>query len=264
MITDRGMKWLRGRKYFSAVANPMWANSVETAGGAAFTSAHNLGVTPAIAHFGMTELDADDTCDYVEGTHTAVNAVSTDLGDASTKGQALCGICGTEVNALGFPGVRMITAADKFTWCIRDMLHEMDESQPLGVKVHWTSGSATIADTVSWTTLLDVVAAGAVFVSPTTALDTPVYGSGTTVADAVEGAGFNQWTTRGLKNKNFLTRAQIDAGACIMLSVTLTAFVTITENIYLLGVEVDYAPRRCGGGLAAGARRLRHASAAAL
>ena len=57
-------------------------------------------------------------------------------------------------------------------------------------------------------------------------------------------AALNKWTERGIKNGGFLTRAQVTAGACMILNIEgVASGITVGSEItLLLGVEIDYAP----------------------
>lgn len=230
---DSNIDWLRKRVYWPAVSNPMWALTAE--GTATFSVAHNLGATPDAVLLGLSEDDGTAN-DIAPGTHTEALAVAT-LATAS-KAFALCGITGKEVSTFGFPGVTLVED-DKVAFCRRVPL-DVDPKYAMGVRVNFTTGSSTALDDFTFLALLDFKAVNAALIAPVTALDTAIVTQTLGTATAY----LNKWSPRGIKNANFLTRAQVEAGAMMMLSIE--ADVADTTAI-LLGVEIDYVPQQTKG-----------------
>lgn len=125
---------------------------------------------------------------------------------------------------------------------------DLNPDFPLGIRVHWSSGTAsTTVTTVSWVALLVFKAIDAVLTGAGAgALDTVI-----TLAQAVSAtAKLNNWSSRGLKTMlGVLTRAQIlgAGGAMGHLSINLSAAggtIDSSNAIWLLGVELDYVPMK--------------------
>ena len=155
-------------------------------------------------------------------------------GDAYDAGAVALG----EVSTFGYGAPLMAAAGDLV--CHHTMVpNDWDPEYPLGFKVWWTSGSSTVADTISWKVAIDFKVEGETLIAPTTALDTVV-----ALLDNVTGAYDQQKTARGIKNKSWLTRAQVDAGADMMFHVEMDAFAAgLSESKFLLGLEIDYVVR---------------------
>jgi len=143
-----------------------------------------------------------------------------------------------EVSTFGYAGLLMESADDEGGYAMMVPKH-WDPAEPLGFTVWWTSGSATTDDSVTWLALAKFFAEGATLSAPA-ALDTVI------VADDVTGAYDIQKSSRGIKNANWLTHAQLDAGAFMAVNVEMAAFdVGLDEAKLFLGLEIDYMPRRC-------------------
>lgn len=143
----------------------------------------------------------------------------------------------TELSTFGYGGALMAVAGDKVAHALR-VPYDMDPQEAVGFTVLWTSGSSTVADTIDWIVLADFKAVGAALIAPATALDTAI------AQDTVTGANHVQRSSRGIKNSGFLSRAQVDAGAMMVVSVEMDAFAAgLTEAKQYLGLEVDYVVR---------------------
>ncbi len=246
-VTDRQIGYIRGREYWPAVSNSMWNQAAEAAGtGSAQNLAHNLGATPAIVVAMQTQQDTTAS-DIAFGTHTATNSVITQP-DSAQLAATVAGVTGTEISTFGAPGVEVGTLGDVFTFA-RRVPNNFDPDWPLGFKVHYTSGGTMVAtDSFSWIILADIKNEDVAIAAASTVLDTVVplldlYGSTT--------AYLNKWTARGIMDKDWATRAQVEAGAMIVVSVELDAVVGITlgatNPTFFLGLEIDYAPRQTQG-----------------
>jgi len=157
-----------------------------------------------------------------------------------------------EVNSLGMMGVLMVTAADDIRTFLR-LPMEVNTNHAINFRVHWTSGSATTADTITWKVFADIIAAGGTFAAPTSVLDTAI------AQDTVTGAWANEWTEWGVLNGGTTTTTILENGAVLALIVELDAFaVGLSESKYILGLEIEYTPRitaRTGGGMIYAAER---------
>jgi len=143
-----------------------------------------------------------------------------------------------EISTFGFAALLMEAAGDEGGYAFMVPKH-WDPAEELGFTVWWSSGSSTAADTIDWLVLAKFFAEGVVLTAPA-ALDTTI------AQDTVVDANFGQKTSRGIKNKNWLTHAQVDAGAIIAVNVEMDAFaVGLSEPKHFLGLEIDFMPRRC-------------------
>lgn len=147
-----------------------------------------------------------------------------------------------EISTFGIVGLLMDTAADEVNTYM-PLPYDIDLSKRIYMRVHWTSGSATTADTIDWrvwykaivfhsTTLLAIGDTGGV------ALDKVI------AQDTVSGAYHWQVTEEGY----------LDAGKLsydtegLLLSIELHAFAAgLTEDKFPLGLEIRYSPRRLWG-----------------
>lgn len=246
-VTDRQIAYRRQRKYLAAVENTMWSRTAETAGGAAFSVAHNLGATPGIVVPTLTSIDAADNYDWASEAHTETLAVAGDIGDATIKAYALCGIVPTEISTFGFGGIQFIED-DAVSWCRRVPI-DFDPNWPLGFRAHFTSASATAADNFQFTVAFDIknapaktsalaatAVAGTALAAASTALDTVI--AAQTWIDTTTYK--NTWSPRGIKNKAWSTLGAIEDGAVMAIKLTAT---TADTAAILLGLEIDYMPR---------------------
>ena len=81
---------------------------------------------------------------------------------------------------------------------------------------------------------------GDALATASTALDTAI------AAETHCGTAYGvNWSPRGIKNANWSTRSGIEAGAILVLKLTLTS--TSCSNVHLIGLEMDYAPRLTQG-----------------
>ena len=149
-----------------------------------------------------------------------------------------------EISTFGVGAVMMDTAADELNTFMR-LPYDMDLSKRIYARVHWTSGSADVADTVTWkvwyraltTNVTAIAAAGA---TGGTALSQVVLIQTVPVATAYV------WCTT--------TEGYIDAGTlsarveALIWSVEMDAFAAgLAEDKFLLGLELRYTPRRLSG-----------------
>lgn len=144
-----------------------------------------------------------------------------------------------EINSLGVFGVAMDNADD----LIRHLLvlpWDVDYGHPIYVRVHWTSGSATTADTVTWAVTRKSRSPNndALTATIDTALDTAI--AQDTVPAAV--AYTLCRTLPGKINANSVRPNEMHE---IQLKLTQKA-VGLSEALFALGVEFLYVPMLSG------------------
>lgn len=116
----------------------------------------------------------------------------------------------------------------------------VDPTQPMGFRINWLTGASVSTDSTSWVILVDFIAENGSYPNNASGvLDTLIP---TDTLDA-NTAFLNKWTNRGIKNKNFLTRAQVENGAMMSFSIEMDSSSGIdlaTEKIWISGIEIDY------------------------
>ena len=146
----------------------------------------------------------------------------------------------TEIGTTGVVGMLFEAAGDSIMGNVL-LPYDLDVSKPVHVRVHWSSGSATTADTIGW--LFQYTA-----ITPNvTAIVDPATALGTVIAeDTVPVATANIWCTTEW--------GQIAGGTisekaeAIAFEVEMDAFAGgLTEAKHLLGVEFRYTPKRLQG-----------------
>ena len=117
--------------------------------------------------------------------------------------------------------------------------YDVDLNQDIRFRVHWTSGSATTADTITWKVFYrGIVPDTTTIAAAATALDTVI------AQDTVAGAYIWQATSWGVLKGGTLAH-NVEK---LMLQVKLDAFAARrTENIFPLGLEMAYSPKRLRG-----------------
>jgi hypothetical protein len=122
---------------------------------------------------------------------------------------------------------------------VMQLPYDMDLNKDIRFRIHWTSGSATTADTMNWKVFyLPLVPNSTTIAAATSALTTAI------AQDTVVGAYTYQTTEYGL-----LAGGTISALAeAVTLQVELDTFaVGLTEDKFLLGLEIVYSPKRLRG-----------------
>lgn len=146
----------------------------------------------------------------------------------------------TEIGTTGLVGVVMEAAGDSMMGKTQ-LPYDMDRAHPMYVRVHWSSGSATTADTIGWlvqyTAIVPNVTA---IIDPATALDTVI------AEDTVPVATANIWcATEWGKIIGGKFAKNVEA---ITFEVEMDAFaVGLSEAKHLLGIEFMYTPKRLQG-----------------
>lgn len=145
-----------------------------------------------------------------------------------------------EISTFGLNAVLMEAAADEVNHLML-LPGDLDIGQNVYARVHWTSGSATTADTIDWLVrYLKVVPDVTTLSSAATALDRQP------AQDTVIGAYTHQVTSWG----SLLAGATPIAQNVEMIEweVEMDAFAAgLTEDKFFLGLELAYTPKRLAG-----------------
>lgn len=149
-----------------------------------------------------------------------------------------------EISTFGVNGILMDTAADEVNTYM-PLPHDIDLSKRIYARVHWTSGSTDVADTITYkvwykTIVFNTTAIAAIGNTGGTALDKVV------AQDTVPVATAYAWCVT--------EEGYIDAGKFgdnvegLLWSIEMDAFAAgLTEDKFVLGLEVRYSPRRLWG-----------------
>lgn len=155
-----------------------------------------------------------------------------------------------EVSTFGINATLMESGADEVNHLMQ-LPYDLDIRYPVEVRVHWTSGSATTADTIDWIVrYLKVVPDVTTLASAATALDKTI------AQDTVIGAYTHQVTAWGAILP--AVTAIADNVEMIEWEVEMDTFaVGLTEDKFFLGLEVAYTPKRLyyGDGMPVKAKR---------
>lgn len=117
--------------------------------------------------------------------------------------------------------------------------YDMDLTRDIRFRVHWTSGSADTADTIDWKVFyLGIVPDSTTIAAATNALTTVI------AQDTVVGAYKYQVTSYGLLKGGTLAYNT----EALALQVEMDTFaVGLSEDKFLLGLEIVYSPKRLRG-----------------
>lgn len=152
-----------------------------------------------------------------------------------------------EVSTFGIVACLMDTAGDALDHNLM-IPYDCDLNKDIRFRVHWTSGSATTADTIDWKVFyLGLVPNTTTIAAATNALTTTV------AQDTVAGAYIYQTTEYGVLVGGTLSQSV----ESLTLQVEMDAFAAgLTEDKFLLGLEMVYTPKRMRGpdGMAHGAK----------
>lgn len=149
-----------------------------------------------------------------------------------------------EVSTFGVVGLLMDTAADEANTFIT-LPGDIDLGKRIYARIHWASGSTDTADTVTWKLwylplIYNVTAIAAVGNTGGTALDKVIAAQDVPVATAYAWAV----TAEGYLDAGKLP----ETTEALLLSVELDAFdAGLSEDKFLLGVELRYTPKRLTG-----------------
>lgn len=147
-----------------------------------------------------------------------------------------------EINSLGLMGLDMSTAAEEVNtlWALPP---DLDITKPIEARVHWTSGSADVADTIDWKLrYLKITPNVTVIISAATDLDTVIAQDTVPVATAYAycatewGAILPAVTAISNKTEAIEFEVEMDAKAA-----------GLAEAVFFLGLELRYTPKRLQG-----------------
>lgn len=173
-----------------------------------------------------------------------VSTFTSMLDDATTGvpgGSGVGAVVTQEVSTLETVAILMDTAADEASH-IMAVPYDLDRRHPIYVRVHWTSGSATAADTIDWVVrYLKIVPNVTVIASPATVLDLTI------AQDTCIGVGY-EWQTTEWGAIQPAATAFADNVELISWEVEMDAFAAgLAEDKFLLGLEIMYTPKRLYG-----------------
>lgn len=142
-----------------------------------------------------------------------------------------------EIAAAGVNAVNMDAAGDMVAHYML-LPYDYDPKHPMYTRVHWSSGSSDVADTIDWiVTYLPIALDTTVIADATTALDLAI------AQDTVAAASANLWqaTSFGsINGEKFATNVE-----SIVWKVEMDAFAAgLTEAKNFLGLELRYTPKR--------------------
>lgn len=161
------------------------------------------------------------------------------IGAAGVSVGANTGACVTkEISTFGMVAPMMDTDGDVLDH-LTELPPDVDLAKAIKFRVHWTSGSADTADTITWKVFyLGLVPNSTTIAAATTALTTVV------AVDTVVGAYKYQTTEYGILKGATLT-PDVEA---LALQVEMDTFaVGLSEDKFLLGLEIVYSPKRMRG-----------------
>jgi hypothetical protein len=151
-----------------------------------------------------------------------------------------------EISTFGLVGCLMEADGDVLDHHLM-LPYDVDLKKDIRFRVHWTSGSSTTADTIDWKVFyLGIVNDSTTIAAATTALDTVI------AQDTVIGAYTWQTTAYGVLKGETLGQ-DVES---MTIQVEMDTFaVGLTEDKFLLGLEMVYSPKRMRGpdGMARGA-----------
>lgn len=144
-----------------------------------------------------------------------------------------------EIAASGISGFQINAAGDTAATLID--LQEVDITKQIRFRLIWTQSSTTATDTVDWIILYTPIVLGTtVLIDPATALDTvvPLANASSGVASVLQASGF------GVINRNKIP----NTAEYLAVSIEADAIGTFSaDEVYLMGLEVRYTPRRTAG-----------------
>ena len=144
-----------------------------------------------------------------------------------------------EVSTFGIVGVLLDTAGDELNHMAM-LPYDFDTAHPLYLRVHFTTGSATAADTIDWLVrYTQLVPNVTTLVNPSTAPAVNI------VQMTVTGTAYSYQVTSWARINGGVISNKAEA---ILLEVEMDAFAAgLTEDKLLLGLELMYTPRRLNG-----------------
>ena len=140
-----------------------------------------------------------------------------------------------EIDSTGIMGLKMNNNGDSVNH-LCPLPSDVDRYNPVYVYVRWCSGSSTTTDSVLWKVFYKEITPDTTQLSATisTALDTAI------ADDACLGTAYvDQRTPAGKISRCSIAEAALD----LALKVEMDTKTDITEDIFLLGLELEYTPR---------------------
>jgi hypothetical protein len=141
-----------------------------------------------------------------------------------------------EISTFGLVGLLVDTAGDEVNHLMQ-LPYDLDPRYNIYTRVHFTTGSATAADTIEWLVrYLAITPNVTTLVDPATAEDTDI--ASMTVTGTAYSYQVSSW---GVIKGGTLPKTT----EAIAWEVELQAFAAgLTEDKFVLGLEVQYTPRR--------------------
>lgn len=129
------------------------------------------------------------------------------------------------------------TAGDEHDFFF-NLPRDVNVERPIGLKIRYSTASATGTDTHTWIALYDVIAEDAAVAIGTTALDTAV------AVDTDNGvANAWQWSPRGVIDGATFTKDNLTGADLIAVNIEFDA-TDASETVHLHGIQIDYVPKR--------------------
>jgi hypothetical protein len=147
-----------------------------------------------------------------------------------------------EISTFATVGCLMDTAGDELNHYMA-LPSDIDIKKPIYVRVHWTSGSADVADTVTWLVRYKLIVPNVtVLADPATALDVQPVAQDVPVAVAYTHCA----TSWGALNPSITEISE--KAEFILWEVEMDAFdAGLAEAKLFLGLELEYTPKRLKG-----------------
>lgn len=231
-VRDRNIAWLRKRLYLPVTGFPGYSVDILVTGGQAAGDALQIlptGSDPTV--IGKTTATSRQAVGAVAGTDR--NARLRAIGNANPR---LVPVVGANIDVQGL----LLAAANDGVEFFGMIPYDVDITKPIGLRCWWTSEAAAVATrTITFRIRYGKVGAGAAIPAVTTALDTVITAQAPTGTAAALERG-----NRGVIDANKFVETDFFWGFEILMTAFDAAF---TENKYLLGLEVDYVPRKTAG-----------------
>lgn len=170
---------------------------------------------------------------HYRDSHSVLGAsgvdVSTGVGD----------MVEAEIGSLSMVAL-VATAGDEHDFFV-PVPRDLNWTQPVGIRVRYSTASTTDTDTHTWIALYDVIAEDAAIAIGTTALDT-------TIAVDTDNGTANAWqyTPRGVIDGGTVSEDNVTGEDLLAINVELDA-TDAGETIHLHGISIDYVPKRGQG-----------------
>lgn len=226
-VRDRGIDWLRKRIYLPVTGFPGYSVDILITGGQAAGDA----LQQLAGVIGKTVAANVQAVGAVAGTDR--NARLRAIGNGTPRVVPVVGAA-IDVQAL------LLAVADDGVEYFGMVPWDVDITKEIGLRAWWTSEAAAVgARDITFRVQYGKVGANGVIPAVTTALDTLV------TAQAPFGTSLTlQRGNRGVIKANKLVKTDFFWGFEVLMTAFNAAF---AENKYLLGLEIDYVPRKTQG-----------------